>query len=63
VRNGAARKDALIESGGYMINDKGVLCIKGYNDLGNLHKDALIESGGYMVNDNGVCCFVLLTRG
>ena len=30
VRNGNARKDALIESGGYMVNEHGVRCIKGY---------------------------------
>jgi len=56
VRNGDLRKDALIESGGYMVNDKGERCIKGYHDLGNLRKDTLIESGGYMVNDKGVRC-------
>jgi len=60
VRNGnlggAACKDALIESGGYMVNDKGVRCIKGYNNLGNLRKDALMVSGGYMVNEHGVRC-------
>ena len=56
VRNGNLRKDALIESGGYIVNDKGVLCIKGYHDLGNLCKDALVESGGYMINNKGVRC-------
>ena len=56
VRNGDLRKDALIESGGYMVNEHGVRCIKGYNNLGNLRKDALIESGGYMVNEHGVRC-------
>jgi len=39
-----------------MIEDKGVLCIKGYHDLGNLRKDALIKSGDYMINDKGVLC-------
>jgi len=36
--------------------DKGVWCIKGYNDLGNLSKDALIQRDGHMVNDKGVRC-------
>ena len=50
-RNGNLRKDALIESEGYMLNDQGKLCIKGYNDLGNLRKDAL-----NMVNNKGEWC-------
>jgi len=56
VRNGNLRKDALIESGGYVVNDKSVLCIKGYNELGNLSKDANIKRDGHMVNDKGVRC-------
>jgi len=60
VRNGnlggAARKDAFIESGGYMLNDQSKRCVKGYNDMGNLRKDALIKSGGYMLNDQGKRC-------
>jgi len=50
-QNGNLRKDALIESEGYMLNDQGKLCIKGYNDLGNLRKDAL-----NMVNNKGEWC-------
>ena len=64
VRNGdlggAARKDALIESGGHMVNEHGVWCITGYHKLGNLgvaaRKDALVESEGHMVNEHGVRC-------
>jgi len=56
VRNGNARKDALIESGGYMVNDKGIWCIEGYIDLGNLSKDAHIKHDGHMVNNKGVLC-------
>ena len=43
---GNLRKDALIESGGYMFNEHDKLCITGYHDLGKLRKDALIKSGG-----------------
>ena len=53
VRNGTARKAALIESGGYILNDKGKWCIQGYHDLGNLRKAELIESDGYILNDKG----------
>jgi len=60
VRSGdlgsAARKATLIESEGYMVNDKGVMCCTGYHNLGNLRKDALVESDGHMVNDKGVVC-------
>ena len=49
-------KDALVKCDGHMVNAKGVRCIKGYNDLGNLRKDALVESGGHMVNTKGVRC-------
>ena len=31
----AARKDQLVESDGYTLNDKGKLCIQGYRDLGS----------------------------
>jgi len=34
----------------------GKLCIKGYNDLGNLRKDALIKRDCYMVNEQGKLC-------
>jgi len=60
VRNGnlggAARKAELIESGGYILNDKGKWCIQGYHDLGNLRKAELIESDGYILNDKGKWC-------
>ena len=33
-------KDALIESDGYMVNNKDMLCIKGYHDMGKLSSTA-----------------------
>jgi hypothetical protein len=39
-----------------MFNTKGVLCIAGYNKLGNASKDAHIEREGYMFNKKGVLC-------
>jgi len=53
---GAATKAALIEKYGYMINERGQVCIAGYHKLGNLLKDALIESDGYMINERGQVC-------
>ena len=53
---GNVRKDALVESGGHMVNAKGVWFIIGYNDLGNLNKDTTMERGGHMVNTKGELC-------
>jgi hypothetical protein len=60
VRNGrvggAANKDALIEKEGYMINERGQVCITGFHKLGNLTRDARIEREGYMINKRGKKC-------
>jgi len=60
VRNGrvggAATKAALIDKEGYMINERGQVCIAGFHKLGNLNKDALIEKEGYMINKRGQEC-------
>jgi len=53
---GAANKDALIEKEGYMINERGQVCITGFHKLGNLSRDALIEKEGYMINERGQVC-------
>jgi len=37
-----------------MVNEQSKLCIKGYNDLGNLTKDANIKRDGHMLNVKGV---------
>jgi len=60
VRNGNTIKDAHIKRKGYMVNDKGVRCIIGYKNLGDLggaaSKAAHIEREGHMVNNKGVRC-------
>jgi len=65
VRNGrvggAANRDALIKTGGYMINDRGQEVIAGFHELGKLggklggaaNRDALIETGGYTIGKHG----------
>jgi len=56
VRNGRSNRDALIEKEGYMINERGQVCITGFSKLGNLSKAAHIETGGYMINKRGKEC-------
>ena len=53
---GAARKDALIESEGDIVNEHGVRFITGYHKMGNSRKDAIIKREGHMVNEQGVRC-------
>jgi len=57
---GNANKDKLIERDGYMINEKGALCITGFHKLGKLGSNALkdkhIKRDGHAIEDKGALC-------
>jgi len=70
VRNGdfggAARKDALIESGGYIFNEHDKLCITGYHKLGTL--GAAAQAKNFAADALGehhthICISALCQRG
>ena len=63
---GAARKDALIESGGHMVNAKGVRCIIGYNKISK--KDTTARGEKYDAialgeHHSHICISALCRRG
>jgi len=66
VRKGDLRKDALIESDGNMLNDKGEWCIKGYRDmgiLGNTVKGKVHKANALGKHHTHICISAICQRG